>query len=120
MQAVEGIGGFFFRSANPEAIKNWYERHLGINISQLPWHQQAGPTVFEPFPADSDYFGAAKGWMINFRVPNLIAMVAQLEAAGIAVETREEWDSTIGRFARIHDPDGNPIELWEPSAGEAR
>nr|WP_240639560.1 VOC family protein [Pseudofulvimonas gallinarii] len=58
--------------------------------------------------------------MINFRVDDLDAMIAQLQAAGIAVETRpDEWDSEVGRFARIHDPEGNPIELWEPSPGNA-
>jgi glyoxylase I family protein len=73
--------------------------------------------VFEPFADDTDYFGRAdQQWMINFRVANLGAMIEQLEAAGIGVETREEWDSEIGRFARIHDPEGNPIELWQPAA----
>ena len=56
--------------------------------------------------------------MINLRVDDLDAMIAQLEAAGIAVETRDEWDEPdVGRFARIHDPEGNPIELWEPGGG---
>ncbi len=54
--------------------------------------------------------------MINFRVRDLDAMLRQLRAAGIAAETRSEWDSEVGRFARIHDPEGNPIELWEPKA----
>ena len=54
--------------------------------------------------------------MINFRVDDIEAMIADLDASGIVVETRAEWDSEVGRFARIHDPEGNPIELWEPSA----
>lgn len=53
--------------------------------------------------------------MINFRVDDLVAMITQLRSAGIAVETRSEWDSEVGKFARIHDPEGNPIELWEPN-----
>ena len=75
--------------------------------------------VFQPFPADTDYFGDAnQAFMINLRVADLDALIAKLQAAGIAVETRpDEWDSEIGRFARIHDPEGNSIELWEPAAG---
>ena len=53
--------------------------------------------------------------MINFRVDDLATMIAQLEAAGIKVETNAEWDSEVGKFARIHDPEGNPIELWQPN-----
>ncbi len=53
--------------------------------------------------------------MINFRVDDLDAMIRQLQSAGTAIETRAEWDSEIGRFARLHDPEGNPIELWQPN-----
>ncbi|WP_368040136.1 VOC family protein [Ruegeria atlantica] len=64
----------------------------------------------------TEYFGRAdQQWMINFRVDDLAALIAQLEAAGITVETRAEWDSEVGKFARIHDPEGNPIELWQPN-----
>ena len=70
-----------------------------------------------PFPADSDYFAADKQWMINFRVDGLDALLASLRAAGINVLTDPSWNSPeTGRFARIHDPDGNAIELWEPPA----
>jgi len=80
--------------------------------------QEAGPTVFTTFPEDTDYWSDAKGWMLNLRVDGLDDLVGRLEAAGIAAERREEWDSMgIGRFARIHDPEGNPVELWEPPAG---
>ena len=55
--------------------------------------------------------------MLNLRVTELDALAAKLEAAGIAVERRPEWDATdYGTFARIHDPEGLPIELWEPPA----
>lgn len=54
--------------------------------------------------------------MINFRVDDLDGFIARLTTSGIAVETREEWDSEVGRFARIHDPEGNPVELWEPAS----
>ncbi len=76
--------------------------------------QQAGPTVFAPFASDTSYFGDInQKWMVNFRVRDLDAMVAQLRASGITVEVDKEIYPN-GRFARIHDPDGNPIELWEP------
>ena len=121
MEKVLGIGGLFFKSKDPQALARWYLEHLGIDMAPSdydtpPWHQQSGDTVFAPFDEDTDYFGPDRQqWMINFRVADLDAMVAQLEAAGIAVERRDEWDSEIGRFARIHDPEGNPIELWQPS-----
>jgi glyoxylase I family protein len=72
-----------------------------------------GPTVFAPFPDTTDYFGSPdRGWMINFRVRNLAAMVAQLEMARIKVKL-DPKSYLNGRFARLHDPEGNPIELWE-------
>ncbi|MBB4612012.1 VOC family protein [Novosphingobium taihuense] len=109
--AIQGIGGFFFRAKNPEALGKWYEEHLGIGAW---WEQKAGPTVFQPFPADSDYFSADRQAMLNLRVEGLDAMVAELEQSGIDVIRKAEWDGEYGRFARIHDPEGNPIELWEP------
>ena len=116
LEKVTGLGGVFFRANDPDALLKWYKDHLGVDPGDSVWHQQAGPTVFAPFPRDTDYFGRLEQqWMLNFRVSDMNAMIAQLEAAGIAVETRAEWDSAIGRFARIHDPEGNPIELWEPA-----
>ena len=116
MEKVVGIGGLFFRSHNPDELRQWYAENLGITHHSNFWQQQAGPTVFEPFADDTDYFGREdQQWMINFRVSDLNAMIKQLEAADISVETREEWDSEAGRFARIHDPNGNPIELWQPA-----
>jgi len=109
--AVQGIGGFFFRANDPEALGKWYEEHLGIGAW---WEQTPGPTVFQPFPASSDYFPADRQTMLNLRVDGLDALIAQLEQAGIEVLRKAEWDGEYGRFARIHDPEGNPIELWEP------
>ena len=118
MEKVAGIGGLFFRSDDVDALCAWYARHLGIAMGDAVWHQQSGPTVMAPFKRDTDYFGRPEQqWMINFRVTDLDAMIGQLKAAGVAVETRAEWDSEVGRFARIHDPEGNPIELWEPAPG---
>ncbi|MBN9540081.1 MAG: VOC family protein [Reyranella sp.] len=114
---VTGIGGVFFRARDPQALAAWYERHLGIDdIQKSVWAQEAGSTVFAPFAHDTAYFGRAEQqWMINFRVDDLDGMMARLKQEGIAVETRAEWDSEVGRFCRIHDPEGNPIELWEPA-----
>lgn len=119
MEIVEGIGGFFFRAADPTALSWWYAEHLGVTLDSNVWRQEAGPTVFAPFDADTDYFDRPdQQWMINFRARDLDALISQLENQGITVETRAEWDSAVGRFARIHDPEGNPIELWEPSNEE--
>jgi predicted enzyme related to lactoylglutathione lyase len=115
MERVTGIGGMFFRARDPKALKEWYATHLGVagGSDGSPWEQAAGPTVFEPFPQATEYFGdLSKAWMINLRVRDLDAMVAQLREAGIVVELAGDYD--YGRFARLHDPEGNPIELWEP------
>ena len=91
MEKVTGIGGIFFRARDVEALGAWYTQHLGIDIGEAVWQQQAGPTVFAPFKHDTDYFGRRdQQWMINFRVRDLTALISQLEAAGIAVETRQE------------------------------
>ncbi len=117
MQRVLGIGGLFFRSENPEQLAKWYETHLGVSVvpttyEEEPWHQEAGPTVFAPFKKDTTYFGnPEKTWMINFRVADLEAMAAQLRGAGIAVSEIENYPN--GDFARLEDPEGNPIELWQ-------
>ncbi|MCH2190397.1 MAG: VOC family protein, partial [Gammaproteobacteria bacterium] len=92
--------------------------HLGVslvpsNYEQQPWRQEAGPTVFAPFNQDTDYFGKEhKMWMVNFRVSDLDAMTAQLREAGISVVI-DPQEYPNGRFARLYDPEGNPIELWE-------
>ena len=119
MEKVTGIGGLFFRSKDPKALAKWYQDHLGISTvpqsySEQPWQQEAGPTAFAPFAETTTYFGdAGNRWMVNFRVRDLDAMAAQLRAAGIAVDVNKETYPN-GRFARVYDPEGNPIELWEP------
>jgi predicted enzyme related to lactoylglutathione lyase len=123
MEKVTGIGGLFFRAHDPKGLGLWYQQHLGISLTPSSegdsvWEQEAGPTVFAPFPETSKYFGdAQKVWMVNFRVRDLDKMAAQLQAAGIAVKIAPE--DSIGRFARLHDPEGNPIELWQPAKPDA-
>ena len=113
---VTGIGGFFFRSRDTAALKAWYAEHLGMGTGPYgEWDTAAGPCVFSPFRADSDYFATDKQWMLNLRVEGLDDLCAKLSAAGIEVIRKAEWDMPgVGRFARIHDPEDNPIELWEP------
>ena len=116
MERVTGIGGLFFRADDPKALARWYQQHLGVSLTptsyeESPWQQEAGPTVFAPFPETSDYFGDAhKVWMMNFRVRDLERMAAQLRAAGIDVKIDAQAYPN-GRFARVHNPEGNPIEL---------
>jgi catechol 2,3-dioxygenase-like lactoylglutathione lyase family enzyme len=123
---VLGMGGLFFRAKDPEALSAWYKTHLGVgggctapgtpHVNEWVWSTLGGPVVFQPFKATTDYFAADKQFMINLRVSELDALLESLRAAGIAVETRAEWDSPeIGRFARVHDPEGNAVELWEPA-----
>ena len=126
---VLGIGGIFFRSKDPKGLAAWYKTHLGIGggcvaegtgatANEWVWATTAGPLVFQPFKQDSDYFPAEKQVMLNLRVSDLAGLLEQLRGAGIEVITKDEWDTMpeVGRFARIHDPEGNPIELWEPAA----
>jgi glyoxylase I family protein len=125
-EKVTGIGGIFFRAQDPKMLEQWYQDHLGVfvtpkSMNDPVWQQEPGPTSFTPFPEKTGYFGdATKQWMINFRVSDLDRMAAQLEAAGIAVKV-DPTAYPYGRFARIHDPEGNPIELWQPmSAAPAK
>jgi catechol 2,3-dioxygenase-like lactoylglutathione lyase family enzyme len=122
---VLGIGGLFFRARDPEALASWYKQHLNVGAGctapdtgepdEWSWITQGGPVVFAPFPADTDYFLSDKAFMLNLRVSDLAELIGRLDGAGVSVETRDEWnDPNVGRFARTQDPEGNPIELWEP------
>ena len=117
---VTGIGGFVFHAKDPQALKSWYAEHLGIGAGPHGvWEMQAGPSVFAPMPADTDVIPAGRGWMLNLRVDDLDGLCAALRGAGIEVTTNPDWDAPgVGRFARIADPEGNPIELWEPDPVE--
>jgi predicted enzyme related to lactoylglutathione lyase len=124
---VLGVGGIFFRAKDPDALNAWYRENLGVGagcsaddtgpVDEWSWTVQGGPLVFAPFKADTDYFAADKQFMLNFRVSDLDSLLEQLDASGIDVITKPEWnDPATGQFARIHDPEGNAIELWEPPA----
>ncbi|QDZ06611.1 VOC family protein [Sphingomonas panacisoli] len=124
---VLGMGGFFFRANDPDALNAWYRDNLNVGagcaaddtgpVDQWSWTVQGGSMVFAPFKADTDYFAADKQFMLNFRVSDLDSLIAKLDANGIEVITKPEWnDPTTGQFARIHDPEGNAIELWQPPA----
>ncbi len=114
--SVVGIGGVFFRANDPDALQEWYRKHLGVVVDYAsPWTPEAGPTLFMPFARDSDHFPASQQWMINFRVTEMDKLLAALRDSGIAVTTKAEWDTPeTGRFAHIQDPEGNQVELWEP------
>ncbi|MEM8979855.1 MAG: VOC family protein [Pseudomonadota bacterium] len=120
MQRVTGFGGFFFRADDSYGLAEWYKIHLGIDpvpksADDLPWIQEAGPTIFAPFERDTTYFAQDKSFMLNFRVSDMDAMIEQLTASGVSVVEKEAMPG-IGRFAHLSDPEGTPIELWEPAA----
>jgi len=121
MVQVLGIGGFFFRATDPSGLAAWYQTHFGINPAPTsptmqPWMSQEGVTVFSPFAQDTDYFPKERTFMLNFRVENLAQSVEELSNEGIEVGEVLQMDG-VGKFARLHDPEGNPIELWEPISG---
>jgi predicted enzyme related to lactoylglutathione lyase len=117
---AQGIGGVFFRSADPAALAAWYAEHLGLEVEE--WggsvlSADAGDvTVWSPFPADTGYWPAAQQAMVNYRVRDLDALLAQLRAAGVEVDERVE-ETENGRFAWAVDLEGNRFELWQPPAG---
>lgn len=120
---VTGIGGVFFKSRDPQALSEWYARHLGIPYKPnegalFRWADDpqldGGLTVWSAFPVNTMYFSAGPSpFMINFRVADLDALLAQLTADGVQVDPKRE-DYDYGRFAWIYDPEGNKIELWQP------
>src|SRR5262249_49194752 len=122
---VIGIGGIFFKSANHEQLRAWYENSLGLDQSpygvNFKWRSHEQPdrehmTIWSVFPQTSTYFGPGSApFMINYIVDDLDALLAKLEKKGVQIDPKRE-DHDYGRFAWIFDADGNKIELWEPSA----
>jgi predicted enzyme related to lactoylglutathione lyase len=120
MERAVGIGGVFMRASDPTALARWYREQLGIDTysedANGTWWQEAGPTVWSPFPTDTEYFGRREqGWMINIRVRDLDAMLAQLRASGATIPEEPQEMAGIGRFGWVEDPEGNRIELWQPA-----
>ncbi len=118
VERVTGIGGVFVLARDPAALSAWYARCLGVDSPPLTyehrsWRQEAGPTVFAPMNAHPEHLPAGRSWALNFRVSNLDAMVAQLRSLGVDVRVHEEGYPN-GRFADLHDPEGNSVQLWEP------
>lgn len=120
MHKVSGIGGFFFRASDSDALNRWYSDNLGIDLvpesyGEESWKQEAGETVFTAMPPEAMEQFAAPGrqWVINFRVPDLDGIAEQLRASGTEVTIDPETYPN-GRFASLVDPEGNPIQLWQP------
>lgn len=118
---VTGLGGFFFKTENPDAIKQWYGKHLGLPVDDYGctfwWKDKQGKdcsTQWSPFAKDTTYFNPSdKPFMMNFRVENLTELLKTLKAEGVTVVGDiEEYE--YGKFGWILDPEGNKIELWEP------
>ena len=125
MKRVTGLGGFFFKSTDPDASKKWYKKHLGLNTDDygctFHWKNEKGEdctTQWSPFKADTDYFEPSKKqFMMNFRVENLVEFKKLLEQEGVQIAGEIE-EYVYGKFLWIMDNDGNKIELWEPIDSE--
>ena len=120
MERAIGIGGVFMRAKDPAALARWYREQLGIDTyseeSAGTWWQDAGPTVWAPFPTDTEYFGrSGQGMMINVRVRDLDAMLAQLRAADATIPEDAQEMEGLGKFCWVEDPEGNRVELWQPA-----
>lgn len=128
MKRVTGIGGIFFKAKDAQALREWYQRHLGIELE--PWGGSAfrwtdaqgqpfnGTTVWNVFEAGSDYFAPSKSpFMINYRVDDLHAVLKDLREEGCAVQEKVE-ESEYGKFGWVLDPEGNKVELWQPPVGQ--
>jgi catechol 2,3-dioxygenase-like lactoylglutathione lyase family enzyme len=122
LERVLGVGGIFFKAADPAKLKAWYRDNLGLPGDEngeimFATHGEPGSVlVWSPFPADTKYFEPSPAsFMLNFRVKDLNAMLAQLRAAGAVVDEKV-LDESYGKFGWVLDPEGNRIELWEAPA----
>jgi catechol 2,3-dioxygenase-like lactoylglutathione lyase family enzyme len=123
MARVTGIGGVFFKSKDPKALSAWYEKHLGLKLESwggaiIAWTGDAkvdgGLTVWNAAAADTKWFAPSEAsFMINYRVDDMVGLLAQLAAAGITPVKGPDTEDN-GTFAWVLDPDGNKVELWEP------
>lgn len=123
MKRVTGLGGVFFKCEDPEKVKSWYHKHLGIESeswgAMFEWRQKDNPempgtTTWGPFKESTTYFAPSeKPFMFNYRVENLEALLKELEAEGVQI-VGEMQEFEYGKFAWIMDPEGTKVELWEP------
>ena len=128
MKRVIGIGGIFFKSSDPDSLRAWYQKHLGLEPDAYGSvvfdcrdneAEKAAQTVWSLFPGDTKYFDPSNApFMINYRVENLAALVEALRSEGVDVERTEEHE--YGKFGWLMDPEGNRIELWEPGVPSAK
>jgi predicted enzyme related to lactoylglutathione lyase len=123
MKKVTGIGGVFFKCKDTEKMKEWYQKHLGLNTSPygttFEWYEDAegkkkGSTTWSPFSESTKYFEpSTKDFMINYRVDDLEGLVEELKKEGVTIVDKiESYD--YGKFVHILDAEGNKIQLWEP------
>lgn len=128
MKRVTGIGGIFFKAGDPDAMRAWYRKHLGIDVQDwggaaFRWADAAGnptggTTIWNISDGSGDYFApSTSSFMVNYRVADLDALVGELRKDGCNVLDRTE-ESEFGKFGWVIDPEGNKIELWEPPAGQ--
>lgn len=128
MKRVTGIGGIFFKSKDPKKLGEWYRTHLGIDVEGwggvvFRWASPenatgTGTTTWNPFKEDTAYFEPSKAsFMINYRVEDLHALLAQLRSEGCEVDAKVE-ESEHGKFGWVMDPEGNRLELWQPPVGQ--
>ena len=123
MKRVTGIGGIFFKAKDPEKLREWYRTHFGIESESwggfsFRWQDDPqadnGCTIWSPFPVETKYFEPSdKAFMINFRVADLVSLLAVLRDEGVEVDSKTE-ESEFGKFGWVMDPEGNRVELWEP------
>lgn len=124
MKRVVGVGGIFFKARDPEALRAWYQRHLGIDVeawggAAFPWNRPDGVTVWSIFPESSEYFAPSRApFMVNFVVEDLQAVLAALRAEGCEVDPKVDT-SEFGAFGWVMDPEGNRVELWQPPEAPA-
>lgn len=127
MNRVTGIGGIFIKAKDPDALRDWYRKHLGLDIQEwggvaFRWHDPGRPdtngsTVWSVMPESSDYFAPSTApFMVNYRVDDLRALLDVLREEGCDVDDKVE-ESEYGKFGWVMDPEGNRVELWEPPPG---
>lgn len=128
MKRVTGIGGVFFQSPDPVALRAWYSKHLGIDVQEwggaaFSWTDPdgkptGGTTIWSVGPAAATPFAPGTApFMVNYRVADVHGLARALKDEGCTVLDKID-ESEYGTFAWVIDPDGNKVELWEPPAGQ--